>query len=165
MCPTVAILCQNHPIYLTHAAKIGKKYPERLITFRTTALWRSGAKALEAQGPRQIYFAPEGQTTVQYAGVLEQVLLEPQAESAETQALLAHCLPETQDQGLWEQYDEHVRTLYVISHCHDVESPFSYTDLTKISDDEPVSEKYTYGYILVYEYCTTCKRSPCRCPA
>ncbi len=162
-CPNVAILYQNHPIYLAHAAKIGEKEPERLITFRTTARWRSGAMALEAHGPRTIYFVPEGETLVQYAGLLEEVLLGPEAEDSETQQLLSHCLPETRDQGLWEQYDERVRSLYVVSHCRKLATPFAYTDLTKISDDEAVDENYTYGYILVYEYCTSCGSSPCRC--
>lgn len=150
--PDVAILCQNHPVYLAHAAKIGEKYRERPITFRTSARWRSGALAIETHGPRTIYFVSEGELMVQYEGVLEHVMLEPSAESPQTQELLDQCLPETRDQGLWEQYGEAVRTLYVVSHCHKISPAFPYTELTKISDDEPVDEKYTYGYVLVYEH-------------
>jgi hypothetical protein len=148
--PNAAILCQNHPIYLAHAAKIGDKFPDRRITFRTSALWRSGEKAV-GQGPRTIYFAPEGDVQVQYEGLLEDVLLEPSPDDPRTQELLEQCLPETRDQGLWERYGEKVRTLYVVSHCRELDSPFPYTDLIKISDGTPVSENYTYGYVLVYE--------------
>jgi hypothetical protein len=149
--PNVAILCQNHPIYLAHAAKIGDKFPDRRITFRTSALWRSGEKALE-QGPRTVYFVPEGELQVQYEGLLEAVLLEPSMDDPRTQALLELCLPETRDQGLWERYGEKVRTLYVISHCRELDAPFPYTDLIKVSDGTPVSENYTYGYVLIYEH-------------
>ncbi|MFP4344289.1 MAG: hypothetical protein ACLFU8_06335 [Anaerolineales bacterium] len=161
--PQVALLCQNHPIYLAHAAKIGTKYPERPLTFRTHALWRSGAMALEAHGPRTLYLVPEGEELVRYTATLEQVCLEPQAEDPEVQALLEGCLPETRDQGLWEQYGERVRTLYVISHCRELAPPFPYTSLTKVSDEELVDEHYTYGYVLVYEQCPACSRSPCHC--
>jgi hypothetical protein len=160
----VAILCQNHRIYLEHAAKIGSKDSERRITFRTSALWKSGRAGLDAHGSLKIYFAPSAEgDVVAYQARLVDVLLEPEADDPETQRLLEHCLPETSDQGLWEAYDERVRTLYVISHCDWVEPPFSYTELTKLSDGTPVDENYNYGYTLVYEYCPCCQSSPCRC--
>jgi hypothetical protein len=149
--PNAAILCQNHPVYLAHAAKIGDKFPDRRITFRTSALWRSGEKALDS-GPRTIYFVPEGELEVRYQGRLEAVYLHPSMDDPRTQELLELCLPETRDQGLWEQYDEKVRTLYVVSHCRALDDPFPYTALIKISDDTPVSENYTYGYVLVHEH-------------
>jgi hypothetical protein len=162
--PNAAILCQNHRIYLEHAAKIGAKNPEQRITFRTSALWKSGQAGLEAHGPLKIYFTPSTEgDIVAYEARLEEVLLEPEADDPATQALLAHCLPETSDQGLWEEYENKVRSLYVISHCKWVEPPFSYTDLTKLSDGKPVDESYTSGYAIVYEYCSRCESSPCTC--
>jgi hypothetical protein len=162
--PNVAILCQNHRIYLEHAAKIGARSPEQPITFRTSALWKSGKMGLGAHGPLRIYFAPSTEgSIVAYEALVEDILLEPEAEDAATQKVLEHCLPETSDQGLWEAYDEQVRTLYVISHCEWVEPTFSYTKLTKLSDGAPVDENYTSGYAIVYEYCSRCQSSPCRC--
>ena len=149
--PDVAILCQNHRIYLEHAAKIGAKEPEKRIAFRTSAVWKSGEAALEAHGPRTVYLVPGDGGLVEYVAVLEEVLVHPQAGDEATEELLAHCLPETQDQGLWEDHDEQVRTLYVLSHCRWVEKPFPYTELTKLSDGERVDENYSYGYVLVYE--------------
>jgi hypothetical protein len=162
--PDVAVLCRSHPIYLEHAAKIGRRTPEQRITFRTSAVWKSGEAALEAHGPRRVYFFPDvGGDRVEYEATLREILLYPTADDPETERLLADCLPEAQGQGLWEAYDEQVRTLYVISHCRKVEPPFSYTALTKLSDETPVDENYSYGYVLVYEYCPTCRSSPCRC--
>jgi hypothetical protein len=159
----IAILCQNHRIYLEHAAKITDRYPERRITFRATDTWRSGQTALRAHGPRTIYLAPNDGDMVEYEARLEQIKLEPEREEGETEALLAKCLPETQDQGLWEQYGDRVRTLYVISNCRRIAAPFPYTRLVKLSDEEPVDEHYNYGYVLVHEYCTVCEQSPCQC--
>lgn len=162
--PDIAFLCQNHHIYLEHAAKIGEREPERKITFRTSATWRSGKAALVAHGPRKVYFisSTEG-GLVEYVAKVEYILLEPTADDPATNTLLSLCLPETQDQGLWEAYGEKVRTLYVISHCRWLEMPFSYTQLTKLSDGQKVDENYNYGYVLVHDYCQVCKSSPCRC--
>jgi hypothetical protein len=160
----VAILSQNHRIYLEHAAKIGAKNPKQRITFRASAIWKSGKAGLETHGTLRIYFAPSAEgDLVAYKALLEEILLKPETDDSATQKLLEHCLPETSDQGLWEEYDERVRTLYVISHCEWIESPFSYTELTKLSDGEPVNENYTSGYAIVYEYCARCQSSPCKC--
>jgi hypothetical protein len=162
--PDVAVLCRSHPIYLEHAAQIGRREPERRITFRTSAVWKSGEAALEAHGPRQVYFFPDtGGNQVEYVATLREILLYPTADDPATEQLLADCLPEAQGQGLWEEYDEQVRTLYAISHCRKVESTFPYTALTKLSDGTHVDENYSAGYVLVYEYCQECHSSPCRC--
>jgi len=160
----VAVLCQNHRIYLEHAAKIGAQNPDQPITFRTSALWKSGKAGVDAHGSMTIYFAPSAEgDVVAYEAVLEEVLLEPSADDPTTQELLENCLPETQDQGLWEEYGDKVRTLYVISGCRWIDPPFPYTKLTKLSDGTPVDENYNYGYTLVYEYCPKCESSPCTC--
>jgi hypothetical protein len=156
-------LCQKHPIYLEHAAKIADREPEKPITFRDSGLWRSGEVALETHGPRTIYFVPEGDDEIAYQARLERVWLHPTADDETTQKLLQDCLPETQDQGLWEEYEDQVRTLYVVSHCERVEPPFAYTALTKLSDGSPIDESYRSGYVLVYEYCEACQSSPCDC--
>jgi hypothetical protein len=159
----VALLHQNHRIYLEHAAKINAKEPARTITFRATDLWRSGKAALHEHGPRRIYLAPTDEDRVEYVGRLERVHLEPETGDPETEALLAQCLPETRDQGLWEQYGDQVRTLYVLSHVRRVPEPFAFTRLTKLSDEQPVDAGYNSGYVIVYAYCASCQSSPCRC--
>ena len=90
-------------------------------------------------------------------------MLHPEPNTKATEELLENCLPETRDEGLWEQYGEVVRTLYVISHCQKIASPFPYTALTKLSDGLRIDENYGYSYALVYEYCPKCESSPCRC--
>ncbi|MEA3339620.1 MAG: hypothetical protein U9R15_06610 [Chloroflexota bacterium] len=159
-----AILCRKHPVYLEHAAQIGAETPAQPITFRTSEVWRSGQVAVDTHGPRVIYFTPAGERLVEYEALLEKVVLYPKPDTRATKELLKNCLPETRDQGLWEQYDEPVQTLYVISHCHRrLASSFPFTKLTKLSDGLPIDESYSAGYALVYEYCTKCKNSPCRC--
>jgi len=162
--PNVAIFCRNHPKYLEHAAKIGAGTPENPITFRASTVWKSGEVAVNVHGPRKIYFVPVGgKGLVEYEATLEKVVLHPEPNTKATEELLENCLPETRDEGLWEQYGEVVRTLYVISHCQKIASPFPYTALTKLSDGLRIDENYGYSYALVYEYCPKCESSPCRC--
>jgi len=61
-------------------------------------------------------------------------------------------LDETRGEGLWEEYGETVRTLYAVSHCRVVESPFPFTALRKLSDNSRVHEGYGYSYALVHEH-------------
>lgn len=160
----VAIFCRNHPKYLEEAARIGAKTPEKPITFRASTVWKSGEVAVDVHGPRKIYFVPVGgQELVQYEATLEQVELHPDPNTEATKKLLANCLDSTRNEGLWEQYGKTVRTLYVISHCQKVVSPFPYTMLTKLSDGLHIDKNYRYSYTLVYEYCPECGSSPCRC--
>lgn len=162
--PNVAIFCRNHPEYLEHAAKIGAETPGKPITFRASTVWKSGEVAVDVHGPRKIYFVPVGGTVlIEYEATLEKVVLHPEPSARATKELLENCLPETRDEGLWEQYGEAVRTLYVISHCRELATPFSYTALTKLSNGLRIDENYGYSYSVVYEYCSKCKKSPCRC--
>jgi hypothetical protein len=159
----VAVFCRNYPELLEHAAKIGAEIPEQLITFRANTVWKSAKAAVDVHGPRKIYFVPvEGQGLVQYEATLDKVVLYPDPSARETQELLNNCLPETREEGLWEQYSG-LRTLYVISHCRRLPVPFAYTLLRKLSDRLPISEGYGYSYSVVYEYCPECGGSPCRC--
>lgn len=150
-----AIFCRNHPEYLERAVEIGAETPERLITFRASTVWKSGAVAVDVHGPRKIYFVPVGgKGLVEYEATLEKVVLHPAELNTEArEALLENCLPETFDEGLWEKYGSMVRTLYLISHCQKLASPFPYTVLTKLSDGLRIDENYGYSYALVYEYC------------
>jgi len=162
--PNVAIFCRNHSEYLEHAAKIGAETPERPITFRASTVWKSGEVAIDVHGPRKIYFVPVGgKGLVEYKATLEEVVLRPEPNTRAAEEILENCLPETRGEGLWEQYGEVVRTLYVISHCQKLTSPFPYTSLTKLSNGLRIDENYGYSYALIYEYCLKCESSPCRC--
>ena len=159
--PNVAVFCRNHRPYLEEAAK---KPPEQLITFRASTVWKSGKAAVDAHGSRRIYFVPiGGERLVEYEATLEEVVLYPSPDAKATKALLENCLDSTREEGLWEQYGETVRTLYVISHCHRLTTPFPYTALTKLSNGLRIDENYGYSYSVVYEYCPKCESSPCRC--
>ena len=160
----VAIFCRNHPEYLERASKIGAETPEQPITFRARKVWKSGKAAIDIHGPRKIYFVPVGGgELVEYEAILDEVVLYPEFNTKATQALLENSLPETRGEGLWEQYGGKARTLYVISHCQQLAVPFPYTALTKVDNGLPVHKNYGYSYSVVYEYCSECKSSPCRC--
>lgn len=149
--PAVAVFSRNHREYLDAAVKAD---PERPITFRAQRVWRAARAAVETYGPRKIYFVPiPGNKLVEYQALLEKVVLYPAQLDADTvNQLLANCLEKTRDEGLWEQYGEVVRTLYVISHCQKLASPFPQTALRKLSDEEPIAENYVRAYVVCYEH-------------
>jgi hypothetical protein len=96
-----------------------------------------------------VYFAPiGGKGDIEYEATLHSVLLNPRPGQQEVENLLALCLDETKDEGLW---GEKVSTLYVIRQCRPT-GPFPMTALVKLSDDRPISERYGYSYSVVYEY-------------
>jgi len=162
--PKTALFCRNHREYLEHAAEIGAQNPEKPITFRASTTWKSAQIAVGVHGPRRIYLVPiGGQGLVEYQATLEEVELYPEPNTRVTQELLENCLPETRDEGLWEEYGETVRTLYVISHCRRLASPFPFTALTKLFDSKPIDRNYGYSYAICYEYCPRCESSPCGC--
>lgn len=146
-----AVFARNHPRYLLKASEVAEDDPGRLITFRSSTRWVSAAKALERQGALDLYFAVIGtEPQVKYQAKLVRVLLDPQYGDDETDHLLGLSLPSTKDEGLWEQYDKPVETLYAIKACHQLSDPFSITSLIKLSDDSPISANYGYSYSVVY---------------
>ena len=148
--PKVAIFSRNHPWYLKKAAEVSSQYPERLITFRASVSWKSAQTALKYRGSIPVYFVPIGQEKqIKYEATLHTVLLNPKRGDEETEKLLKFSLPETSEEGLWQG---DVNTLYVIRQCHELPNPFPMTALVKVSDGEPISERYGYSYSVVYEY-------------
>jgi hypothetical protein len=145
----VAVFCRNHLKYLEKAAE---EDPEKPITFRSGTIWRSAEYVLKRYGSCKIYFVPIGKNLVEYEATLREVLLNPKRGEAKTEELLRNCLEETHNEGLWEKYGEKVRTLYVIHGCRKIKSPFPFTALKKVSDDQNISKKYGYSYAIVYEY-------------
>jgi len=148
--PRVAVFSRNHPEYLRSAAEVSSHHPEKLITFRASTSWKAVQTALKYRASLPVYFVPIGQENlVSYEATLHTVLLNPRQNDEDTKKLLAFCLPETSGEGLWEG---EVNTLYVIRQCRKLSDPFPMTALVKVSDDEPISERYGYSYSVVYEY-------------
>jgi len=101
----------------------------------------------------RIYFAAAGgENEVEYEADLIHVHLAPEIGDPTTEKILAWQLPSTEEEGLWEEYGQEVRTLYVVSRCKRVEKPFPVTELVKVSDDKLISEDYRYSYSVVYAH-------------
>tara|TARA_B100000809_G_scaffold160137_1_gene157512 strand:+ start:297 stop:1193 length:897 start_codon:yes stop_codon:yes gene_type:complete len=149
----LAVFARNHQSYIEESAKLAKSNPERLITFRSAKPWASAHKALQQHRSMRVFFSPNGADgEVQYEAVLHTIHLEPELGEEQTDKLLAFCLDETKDEGLWGKYNEEVKTLYVVSNCRRFDGPFSMTRLTKASDEEPISENYGYSYTVVFDH-------------
>lgn len=151
--PDIAVFSRNYPEYLEVASKIAIEQPERLITFRAVRTWKSAQIALNYHSTLPIYFAcVRGKGIVEYEAVLCTIYLNPKRGDRDTERLLALCLNETKNEGLWEKYKQTVHTLYVIRKCKKIEKPFPMTTLIKIRNDKPMSKNYGYSYSIVYKY-------------
>ena len=149
----LAVFARNHLSYIEQSALLAASNPEQLVTFRSAKRWASAHQALQQQGAMRVFFSPndsEGQ--VQYEAVLHTIHLEPKLGEEQTKKLLAFCLEETKDEGLWGKYNEKVKTLYVVSKCRRFDTPFSMTRLSKASDEKPISENYGYSYTVVFDH-------------
>jgi hypothetical protein len=150
--PGVAVFARNHLQYLEGAAALAERDPSRLVTFRSAKRWTRAKEALDLQKTLQLYLAPIGSKgTVEYEATLHTLVLEPTKGEAETERWLTQSLPDTATEGLWEDKSGSVKTLYIISHCHRLGSPFPITTLRKESDGVPVSADYGYSYAVVLE--------------
>lgn len=148
----IAAFVRNHRKYLEAAAELSGKDPSRLVTFRSAKLWRKVKEALDDQETVKLYFSPNGADgLVEYEGTLKALVLKPEFGEQETDAALGWDLPETKDEGLWEDTKCGVRTLYIVSNCRQLEHGFPMTQLIKVSDDAPISANYGYSYVTVYE--------------
>lgn len=110
----MAVFSRNWPHYLAAAAKRSRDVP---TTFRSKTRWVNAASAVQAHGPRPIYFASiEGDGTGEFEAYLIDVEVDPHRR-ARTQELLANELNLTRNEGLW---NDSVQTLYVIANCRKV---------------------------------------------
>jgi hypothetical protein len=151
--PYVAVFARNHRKYLDSAVRRNVDQPERFTTFRASTLWKSAHYANKLHGTLDVYFAPiGGEKLVQYRAMLHRVKIYPKRGDSDTETILGFELDETKGEGLWEKDRKRVDTLYVITHCVKLSKPFPMTRLVKVSDDEPISEKYGYSYCLVYTH-------------
>jgi hypothetical protein len=148
-----AVFSRNYSEHLEEAVKISNNNYSDIITFRSATVWSSAKVAVETHRQRKIYFAPVGDYNyVQYEANLEQVQLYPELKSEKTQYLLEHCTNSTREEGLWEKNGQiGVKTLYAISNCRKLSSPFPCTLLIKLSNGCPINANFTRSYALVLE--------------
>ena len=66
-----------------------------------------------------------------------------------TEELLGFTTTSTKDEGLWEQDQKKVKTLYCVMRCRKLARPFPLFQLMKADDGEPLSADYHYSYALV----------------
>jgi len=148
----IAAFVRNHRKHLEAAAELSDKDPSRLVTFRSAKLWRRVKEALDDQETVKLYFSPNGTDgLVEYEGTLKALVLNPEFGEQETDAALGWDLPDTQDEGLWEDNKSRVRTLYIVSNCRKLKHSFPMTELIKVTDSVPISANYGYSYVPVYE--------------
>jgi hypothetical protein len=147
----VAVFTRNHQRHIDEAVAISSGDPNKQIVFRARSKWASAADALGAKTPLPLYIAPVGgDGTVEYVADLHEVHLEPDYGDGRTDRLLALTTASTQGEGLWENKEHPVQTLYLITNCRRIERPLHMTKLVKVSDDEPISADYGYSYSIVY---------------
>jgi hypothetical protein len=148
-----AIFSRNYSEHLDEAVEISSHNPKQPITFRSSVVWSSAKLAIETHGQRKIYFAPVGDSNfVSYEGNLEKIELYPEFNPQIAQNLLQYCTQSTREEGLWEKAGKvGVKTLYVISGCRKLTSPFPVTDLRKLIDGSPIDENFSRSYAVVYE--------------
>lgn len=141
----IAIFSRNHRNYLEAASR------RKRTTFRASKPWSTAEQAVKRSGPRPIYIVPIGSEEVEYEARLIDVRLRPDERDPETQRLLAMCLSETLDEGLWPDKagNPGVRTLYVIGDCRKLKQSFPFTRLKKRADRRPLDAGFRYDYAIV----------------
>jgi hypothetical protein len=147
----VAVFTRNHQRHIDEAIAISSGDPNKHIVFRARSKWVSAADALVGKTPLPLYIAPVGgDGTVEYVADLHDIHLHPEYGDGRTDQLLALTTASTQGEGLWENKEHPVETLYVITNCRRIQRPFHMTKLVKVSDDKPISSDYGYSYSIVY---------------
>lgn len=148
----LAIFARNHRAYIEEAVERAKVSPSEPITFRSSVRWTNAKKALDKQETLKIYLAAIGDApVVTHEATLKILILDPKTGSHDTEAWLKSAPASTETEGLWEESDSAVKSLYVISNCKPVICKFPISRLLKASDGKPVSESYGYSYIPVLE--------------
>lgn len=144
----IGVFTRDHEDQLNEAAE---RDSDSLTTFRSQKSWRSVANAMKWRDDDIIvYSCPIGKEQIHYTAVLEDLLLKPTKESEGVEKYL-----ETQldihrhyDEGLWEG---DVKTLYQVSQVTQLDEPFPFTELQKVSNGDPLDPDYGYSYSLVQQ--------------
>ncbi len=144
----VGVFTRGYQDQLEEAAN---RDPDALTTFRSQDSWRSAENALEwSDEDIIVYYCPRGKEKVHYTAVLEDTHLHPDRDDDETERMLATQLDihREADDGLW---GGEVETLYQVSNFEAVDEPFPFTELRKLSDNEPIAPNYSYSYSVVHQ--------------
>jgi len=149
----LAVFTRNHRRYLQEATELSRQDPGKKILFRARSKWAAAYSYIAEKGPTEIYMsAVGGNGKVEYAATLCEIMLDPSSTQPRAQELLSLSLESTKEEGLWEQGGKPVKTLYVISNCRELTTPFPMTDLVKINDNKPIKDNFGYSYCLVHKH-------------
>jgi len=146
----VGVFTRGYPDQLEEASQ---RNLDELTTFRSKKKWRAVENALNWRDDEiSVYFCPIGEDKIHYTAVLDALLINPEAGTDLAEEFLETDLEihREHDDGLWEQWGG-VKTLYRVSQLHQVEEPFSFTKLRKVSDGENIDSDYGYSYSLVHQ--------------
>ncbi|KTG18773.1 hypothetical protein AUR66_18170 [Haloferax profundi] len=129
----------------SNVAILSKNYSNRLeelvkrdaITHRSGSRLASAAAAFDAHSQLPIYYRTGD--TVTHAGIITNLILDPDSESREAEKFRAH-ISEDDDYG--DHNEELDTTTYIVEHGRELEEPFEMTQLQKVSDNEPIDEDF-----------------------
>jgi hypothetical protein len=140
----LAIFARNWPLYLDEATKLCKNRPNRRLAYQSRQRWVTAASALEAAGPRKIYFAEiDGGPRITHVAELVEVQVDASRRNQRTKQLLELRPPKTRREVLWG------RTVYIIRRCQKIRTPFSMARLPLASAHKRLSPAFKYSYALV----------------
>ena len=146
----IAVFARNHRRHLDEAVALCRADSNRQITFRASSTWISAERSVTNGPAVPIYIAAVGGPgAVEYVAELVEVQTHPHRGEPTTERLLKLHTNSTKDEGLWEQYDKRVATLYSIRKCRRLQRPFPMSRLVKASDGTPMSAEFRYSYALV----------------
>ena len=150
----LAFFTRIYPDHLEEAVRRSEADPPRCTALRSKVRWVAAARATQP-GPCDLYIARiGGGGLIEYIAQLEEVLLDPRRGEPDTERLLGLEPEGTRErgEGLWESEGRPAQTLYRISQCRRVRTPFPLSRLIKASNGEPVSVSYGYSYAVVRPY-------------
>ena len=145
-----AVFTRNHRQHLDEAVELCAADRTRRVTFRAANRWTSAERSVSPSSPVPIYIAVVGGSgTVEYVADLCDVKTHPFRGDPKTEELLGVTTTSTKDEGLWEQYERKVKTLYCVMRCRKLARPFPLSQLKKADGGQPLSADYHYSYALV----------------
>lgn len=102
--------------------------------FRSSVRWARPARALDEGKEVDVYIAPvDGNGEVEFRAKLKKVKLNPDENDPEIKEMLQNAPSTTSTEGLWEGG---VETLFELIEMQEINPPFHFTELKKLSDSE-----------------------------
>lgn len=150
--PTAAVFSRNYPTRLEQAVELGK------VTHRASKVWRSAEIGVKKHGSMTIYYATrDGTGMVTHRGTITSVVINP--EPGDTEAERLDQLVPADD--TYSQYNTPIAgyerldtTNYLVEDCIELDDPFHFTELHKLSDRTPLDDNYSRQPAYVYEHGT-----------